>query len=46
VQGKITKGQFPGLTFTVTVNATAPAGSCVSTGLSTINFVNIGGFTK
>ena len=46
VQGKITKGQFVGLTFTVTVNATAPAGSCIATGLSTINFVNIGSFTK
>jgi enamine deaminase RidA (YjgF/YER057c/UK114 family) len=46
VSGKITKGQFPGLTFTVTINATAPAGSCVSKGLSTINFVNITGFTK
>jgi hypothetical protein len=46
VTGKITKGQFPGLTFTITVNATAPAGSCVSKGLSTINFVNITGFTK
>ena len=46
VHGKITKGQFPGLTFTITINATAPAGSCVSKGLSTINFVNITPFTK
>ena len=46
VQGKVNKGQFVGLTFTVTINATAPAGSCISKGLSTINFVNIGPFTK
>jgi hypothetical protein len=46
VQTKITKGQFLGMTSTVTINATTPAGACISAGLSKINFVNVGGFTK
>ena len=46
VQAKITKGQFLGLTSTITIAASASSTACISTGLSTINFVNTTPFTK